>query len=647
MRALVVKTLVAGIICLALLGCSSLSNVPELEAGLRGSGSEEVVQTSTDINSAPRIALVIGNDTYSLWPALTLGATDAGAIAQKLKSRNFKLVGGGAQINVGEKQFAALLSDLKAAITSEPGAVVVIYYSGHGFSKNGVNYIAGIDSPLPAQAAQPLRANSLAETAVYSGAAAVYMFLDACRFETNLSRGLTDEQAPERTFIGYATFFGTTASEGFGRQHSFYTAALLENADKPWGLVGDMHVRVSADVRQKTSDRQVPVSRKGRNAPVVNIFAPLGTLASAVGPKSGYSEAKRCAQFANSNLIAYHMPDSVWHYEVGSVRFTADRPVPSLQDVLQNCKTAWDNGHRDSATIRGYAFMILFPAGRDYYLQTEAGGTEKPVKTSFSVNAPPQTVGHPQITFEQAQSMLAQAAEDGDGEALQLIAQEDLKAGRNEIARQKMLRAALAGSSDARDVAQALLGQDTSFQRRWKFAMDRKTGLAILVKESQRGNIYALQGLIHLVNLKKISAQESGLRGILRDTLSNPSFSYGFASPGLTLRQMVYMDVAIDAHGGRYGPVEEASYVRYALAAESFFSIWERSLGVTPAGRPAYLVGCLLLDRLPFNPPRDKVLDRSAGIRFLQMASADGDAAAKDDLTRMQANLPPICDMHR
>jgi hypothetical protein len=74
------------------------------------------------LRTAPRIALVIGNDRYPNWRSLRLAGADARAIAQNLGARGFTLVGGGAQINISSTQFHQLLDATEAAIRANPGA---------------------------------------------------------------------------------------------------------------------------------------------------------------------------------------------------------------------------------------------------------------------------------------------------------------------------------------------------------------------------------------------------------------------------------------------------------------------------------------------------------------------------------------------
>ncbi|HVA81360.1 MAG TPA: caspase family protein, partial [Candidatus Binataceae bacterium] len=91
------------------------------------------------LRTAPRIALVVGNDHYKQWPSLRQPTADAGAMARSLYARGFELVGGGPQLDVSSDRFHQLLADTAAAVRANPGAIVVTYFSGHGFAANGAS----------------------------------------------------------------------------------------------------------------------------------------------------------------------------------------------------------------------------------------------------------------------------------------------------------------------------------------------------------------------------------------------------------------------------------------------------------------------------------------------------------------------------
>ena len=104
------------------------------------------------LRTAPRIALVIGNDHYASWPQLQLSGADARAMAQSLRTRGFELIGGGAQTDVSSGRFRELLGATEAAVRANPGAIVVVFFGGHGFADQGHNYLAPTDAPEAGEA---------------------------------------------------------------------------------------------------------------------------------------------------------------------------------------------------------------------------------------------------------------------------------------------------------------------------------------------------------------------------------------------------------------------------------------------------------------------------------------------------------------
>jgi uncharacterized caspase-like protein len=89
--------------------------------------------------------------------------------------------------------------------------------------------------------------------------------LDACRdnpLQRSWSRstnanGLANINAPQGTFIGFATSPGSTAADGTGR-NGVYTGALLEHIRKPNLTVDQLFNAVNGTVKKLTNNQQVP-----------------------------------------------------------------------------------------------------------------------------------------------------------------------------------------------------------------------------------------------------------------------------------------------------------------------------------------------------------------------------------------------------
>jgi outer membrane protein OmpA-like peptidoglycan-associated protein len=89
------------------------------------------------------LALVIGNGAYTQFPALTGAPRDAKAVGERLSSIGFQtktlINADGASL---AKEIAAFFQSLGA------GDSAVVYYSGHGFSVNGVGYLPPLAGEL-------------------------------------------------------------------------------------------------------------------------------------------------------------------------------------------------------------------------------------------------------------------------------------------------------------------------------------------------------------------------------------------------------------------------------------------------------------------------------------------------------------------
>ena len=96
------------------------------------------------VESERRIALVIGNSAYAALPALTSPASDTAAMAAALRRLGFAEV-----TERRDLDLAALKSEIKAFGTRAKSADwAVVFFAGHGFEYDGVNYLAPVDLKL-------------------------------------------------------------------------------------------------------------------------------------------------------------------------------------------------------------------------------------------------------------------------------------------------------------------------------------------------------------------------------------------------------------------------------------------------------------------------------------------------------------------
>ena len=100
-----------------------------------------------DVMAAGRVALVIGNGDYTRFGDLRNPANDARAMARKLQSLGFDLVGDAAHVDATRQAMARLLRELEDALAQESGqrTTALVYYSGHGVAEAGSNWLVPVD----------------------------------------------------------------------------------------------------------------------------------------------------------------------------------------------------------------------------------------------------------------------------------------------------------------------------------------------------------------------------------------------------------------------------------------------------------------------------------------------------------------------
>ncbi len=216
-------------------------------------------------DEAARIALVIGNAHYEHVPMLRNSTNDAQLMAGILHDLGFKLVGGGARLDLDRTSLELAIRDFSDALT--PGAIAFFYYSGHGIQIQGNNYLV------------PTGANPTSDRDVdfdmvdvglllrqleESGTSLNVLVLDACRNNPFGGRGLRDVaaglaqmQAPRGTIIAYATQPGGVAADGEGAD-SPYTTALAATMQRPGLGIIDMFNDVAVAVDRATNHVQQP-----------------------------------------------------------------------------------------------------------------------------------------------------------------------------------------------------------------------------------------------------------------------------------------------------------------------------------------------------------------------------------------------------
>ncbi len=225
--------------------------------------------------AADRIALVIGNDSYTEVPRLLKARNDALAMADKLRFLGFEVLtvtdADRAEMNTRIREFESLI---------ENGDTALIFFAGHGVEIEGENYLLPVDIPNASPGQENLiRDEAISFSQVLSrikntGAELSLAFLDACRnnpFQAEgtrsvgTSRGLGRIAAPGGTFVMYSAGAGETAldrlSDDDPDPNSVYTRTLLPMLSTPGLDLREMAVEVRRRVNklaQTVPHRQTP-----------------------------------------------------------------------------------------------------------------------------------------------------------------------------------------------------------------------------------------------------------------------------------------------------------------------------------------------------------------------------------------------------
>jgi uncharacterized caspase-like protein len=220
-----------------------------------------------DAATERRVALVVGNASYTAVPPLANPLRDAKAISASLKRLGFEVVEG-YDLKMDEmtsvvREFARKLDGAKAG---------VVYYAGHGIAVGDENYLLPVDASLTTEADLDFRAVNvqLVLRQMQRDERVNILILDACRdnpFTAQLagrsravSRGLTaiETQSASGILIAFATDPRATALDGEKDGNSPFTAALLNHIETPEVSITTVMDRVRADVWEATGKKQKP-----------------------------------------------------------------------------------------------------------------------------------------------------------------------------------------------------------------------------------------------------------------------------------------------------------------------------------------------------------------------------------------------------
>ena len=223
--------------------------------------SQAWAQTGDD---GARLALVVGNSTYTYVTPLDNPKNDAELMAESLEAVGFDVMlvtdASRDQLTRAIAQFGRKLRD------ADDNATGLFYYAGHGVQSFGANFLLPVDVDLsdaadlslvavPAQALLRQMFSARNQTNI--------VILDACRdnpFEAipDLNEnGLAEMKAPRGTFLAYSTAPGEGALDG-GGANSPFTGSLARRMSAPGVPIETLFKNVRRDVLEATNGAQTP-----------------------------------------------------------------------------------------------------------------------------------------------------------------------------------------------------------------------------------------------------------------------------------------------------------------------------------------------------------------------------------------------------
>lgn len=223
------------------------------------------VLNQSNIDNKARIALIIGNKEYNACQLLTPlrnSTNDANLMDKTLKELGFETI---LLIDGTRDQIRAKIREFRNRL-EETGAVGLFYYAGHGLEFNKTNYFIPVDAVINDGADVPntcVSLDMLTQALVSAANDMNIIILDACRQNIfSKTRGSGDNDgglgkvdAPQGTYIAYATAQGSTASDGVG-ENGLFTEELVKQISVKGQRLEDVFQEVRRNVYEKSGHTQ-------------------------------------------------------------------------------------------------------------------------------------------------------------------------------------------------------------------------------------------------------------------------------------------------------------------------------------------------------------------------------------------------------
>ncbi|MFN0185181.1 MAG: caspase domain-containing protein [Aquabacterium sp.] len=229
-------------------------------AGAAAFGGLALAPAASAAAAPQRLALVIGNDSYTRIPALTNARHDARAMAQALQLAQYQVT---LALDLDYRGLLAALRRFKGSVNG--GDEVVVFFAGHGVQLGAANYLLPVD--VQADTEEQLRDEGIAMQRVLDDLAErrarfTLAIVDACRNNpfkgqgrsVGGGRGLAPTSAATGQMVIYSAGTGQQALDSLSERdpvkNGLFTRVFVQEMLKP-----DLPIdRVLKNVRLQVRD---------------------------------------------------------------------------------------------------------------------------------------------------------------------------------------------------------------------------------------------------------------------------------------------------------------------------------------------------------------------------------------------------------
>jgi len=212
-----------------------------------------------------RIALVIGNATYTNGGVLDNPEADADLVAAKLGELGFQVT---TDKNLGQSGMRDLIGGFMSRVRD--GDLVLIYYAGHGIEMDGRDYMLPVDVKLETPTAVQFQGIPLDMLYSAKQTFGVIIVFDACRDNPFLRRvkgavaGTHALSPPVGALVLFSASSGDVAQDGgtepdgSALKTSIFASAFTRALSVPDASIQRIYQTILRDVRGRTSNLQAP-----------------------------------------------------------------------------------------------------------------------------------------------------------------------------------------------------------------------------------------------------------------------------------------------------------------------------------------------------------------------------------------------------